>query len=56
MLWWVGSGMLAIWFILTFILHQRGMIHVLLLSGISVLVVQFAASCKTRYQKRISRK
>jgi len=56
MLWLVGSGMLIVWFLLTFVLHQRGMIHVLLISGISVLVVQFAAYRKTKYQKEVSRK
>jgi hypothetical protein len=52
MLWWAGSILLAIWFALTFILHKRGFVHILLLSGISVLVVQFVAYRKTRYQTK----
>jgi hypothetical protein len=56
MLWLVGSVMLTVWFVLTFVLHKRGMIHVLLIAGISVLVVQFAAYRKTKYQKEVSRK
>ena len=52
MLWWIGSGLLFVWFLHTFILHKRGWVHILLLSGISVLVVQFVAYRKTRYQTR----
>jgi hypothetical protein len=47
MLWWVGSGMVVVWLIL-FVVHPRGWIHLLLLSGISVLVVQIAAYRKTK--------
>jgi len=52
MLWWIASGILLVWFLLTFILHKRGWVHILLLSGISVLVVQFVAYRKTRYQTK----
>jgi hypothetical protein len=56
MLWWIGSGLLVLWFALRFVLHQRGWVHILLLSGISVLVVQFAAYRKTRFQRISSQK
>ena len=47
MLWWVGSGLLVVWLILL-VAGQRGWIHLLLLSGISVLVIQTAAYRKTK--------
>ena len=56
MLWWLGSGLVIVWFVLTFLFHTGGMVHVLLLTGISFLVVQIAAYRKTKYQKAISRK
>ena len=52
MLWWIGSGLLVLWFVLKFIFHVRGWVHIMLLSGISVLVVQIAAYRKTRYQSK----
>jgi hypothetical protein len=47
MLWWIGSGLLVAWVILL-IVHPSGWIHLLLLSGISVLVIQIAAYRKTK--------
>jgi hypothetical protein len=47
MLWWIGSGLLVLWLIL-FIVHPSGWIHLLLLSGVSVFVVQIAAYRKTK--------
>jgi hypothetical protein len=52
MLWWIGSGLIAAWFVLRFVLQKHGLVHLLLLSGIAVLVVQIAAYRKTKYQKR----
>ena len=56
MLWWIGSGLLVLWFALLVILHQRGWVHILLLSGISVLIIQFTAWRKTRFQRISSQK
>jgi hypothetical protein len=47
MLWWVGSGLLLVWLILL-IVHPSGWIHLLLLSGLSLFVIQTAAYRKTR--------
>ncbi len=47
MLWRIGSGLLVAWLIML-IVHPSGWIHLLLLSGISVLVVQIAAYRKTK--------
>ena len=56
MLWWVGSGMLVLWACLKFGLHKKGLVHLLLLTAISLLVVEFVAYRKTKYQKQISGK
>ena len=47
MLWWVGSGLIVLWLILL-IVGQRGWLHIILLSGISVLIIQLAAHRKTK--------
>lgn len=52
MLWLIGSGLLAGWLIL-WIVHPAGWIHLLLLSGISVFVVQIAAYRKTKATRDI---
>jgi hypothetical protein len=47
---WVVSGViLFIWLVLKFVLHKGGYIHILLLLGLSILVVQIIAYRKTRY-------
>lgn len=51
MLWWVGSGLLVVWLILL-VVHPRGWIHLLLLSGISVFVIEIAAYRKTKAAAR----
>lgn len=56
MLWWIGSGLLVVWFTLRFVLQQRGWVHMLLLSGISLLVIQITAYRKTRFQRISSQK
>ncbi len=50
MLWVVGGGLVLVWFLLKFLLHQSGYVHFLLVVGISLLVVQFAAERRSRYQ------
>lgn len=52
MLWCVGAGLLLVWLILL-IVHPSGWIHVLLLSGTTVLVVQIAAYRKTKAARGI---
>ena len=52
---WVLIGILfAIWFVLKFVMHKGGFVHILLLTAISIMVVQILADRKTRYQKKIS--
>jgi hypothetical protein len=47
MLWWIGLGLIVVWLIL-FVFHPSGWIHLLLLGGVTVLVVQTAAYRKTK--------
>jgi hypothetical protein len=56
MLWWIGSGLIVAWFVLRFVIHQRGWVHLLLLSGISILLVQLMAYRKTKYQRDVAGK
>ncbi|MGH9971762.1 MAG: lmo0937 family membrane protein [Pyrinomonadaceae bacterium] len=51
MLWIIGAGLIVLWFILKFILHKGGFIHIFLLTGISLLIIQVAAYRKARYQR-----
>ena len=50
-MWFVTAGMIVVWFILKFLLHKSGFVHILLLTGISMAVVQWIADGKTRYHK-----
>lgn len=52
MLWWIGSGLLLGWLVMM-IFHPAGWMHLLLLSGITVLVVQIAAHRKTKAARDI---
>jgi hypothetical protein len=51
MLWVVGGALVVVWFILKFFFHQSGYVHFMLAGGISLLVVQFAAERRTKYQR-----
>ncbi len=55
-MWLVAAMLMAIWFVLKFLLHKGGFVHILLLTAISIAVVQLMADRKTRYQKNISRR
>ncbi len=51
MLWIVGAGLIVTWFLLKVFLHKGGFIHILLLGGISLLIIEFAAYRKSRYRR-----
>jgi len=55
-MWWLGIGLLVAWLGLYLIAHQRGWVHLLLLSGISILLIQVMAYRKTRYQEKVSKR
>jgi hypothetical protein len=56
MLWIFGLALIACWFVLKVILHKGGFSHILLLAGISLLIIQFAAHRRANYQKNPSRR
>jgi hypothetical protein len=56
MLWWIATGLFVAWLVLRFIVHQKGMVHLLLLSSISLFVVQIMAYRKTKYQREMAKK
>jgi len=54
---WAASGILLfVWFILKFVLHKGGFIHILLITAISIAGVQFIAYRKTRYHTSSARR
>jgi len=54
-MWFAVAVLMAIWFVLKFFLHKGGFVHILLLTAISVAVVQLMADRKTRYQNNARR-
>jgi hypothetical protein len=56
MLWWIATGLFVLWFVLRFVVHQKGLVHLLLLSSISLFIVQLLAYRKTKYQRDMARK
>ena len=48
-MWAISGVLLLVWFVLKFILHKGGFVHILLLTALSIAVVQFIAYRKTRY-------
>jgi Flp pilus assembly protein TadB len=55
MLWLVGGICVFVWLVLKFLFHQSGYVHLILVCGISLFVVQFAAERRTRYQRYSSK-
>lgn len=53
-MWFLSAALLIVWFILKFLLHKGGYVHMLLVAAISVLVVQLVAYRKTQYHKTSS--
>jgi hypothetical protein len=48
-MWVASAAFFLVWFILKFFLHKGGYVHILLLTAISIAVVQFITNRKTRY-------
>lgn len=48
-MWVVSGAFFLLWFTLKFLLHKGGYVHILLLTAISIGVVQLIAVRKTRY-------
>ncbi|MCA1574287.1 MAG: DUF5670 family protein [Acidobacteria bacterium] len=50
-MWAISAILFILWFVLKFLLHKGGFIHILLLTAISIFVVQCIAYRKTRYHR-----
>jgi hypothetical protein len=56
MLWYTGSLLLLLWFVLKFALHKGGAIHILLFIAISCYLIQLAQDRRTKqYQRSLDR-
>jgi len=49
MLWVISASVLGIWLVLWIVFRQNGYVHIFLLLGISLLVIQIIAYRKTRF-------
>lgn len=55
MVMWVSSALvLALWLVLKVVLHKGGFVHIFLLLGISIFVIQLVAYRHTRYHATAS--
>jgi len=52
MLWISGTAALIIWFVLKFLLHKSGMVHVILFAALTLFVIQFAQDRRTKEYRR----
>jgi hypothetical protein len=52
MLWYTGSLLLLLWFVLKFVLHKGGSVHVLLFLTISFYLVQLAQDRRAKVYER----
>jgi hypothetical protein len=50
-MWIAFTILMAVWFVLKFILHKGGYVHILVIGAISVLVVQLIAERKTQHHR-----
>ena len=56
MLWIVGSILVALWFVLKFVLHKSGLVHVVLLIAITAYVIQLVQDRRTKaYERSLDR-
>lgn len=51
MMWVINAVVLTVWFVLKFVLHKGGYVHILLIVAITIFVVKVLAYRKTRYQR-----
>jgi hypothetical protein len=52
LMWVLSSLILLVWFILKFLLHKGGYVHILLILSLSMFGVQVLAYRKTQYHKK----
>jgi uncharacterized membrane protein len=54
-MWYLSGLLFLIWLVLKFVFHKSGFVHILLLTAISIFVVQLTAYRKTRYQEKAAK-
>ena len=52
MLWLSGFVTIVVWFVLKFVFHKSGMVHVILMIAVSMFLVQFVQDQRTRAYRR----
>lgn len=55
-MWIVSAALFLVWFVLKFVMHKGGFVHILLLTAISIFVVQLTAYRKTKYLQNASKR
>jgi len=56
MLWIIGSMLVAVWFVLKFLLHKSGLVHVALLVALTAFLIQFVQDRRTKaYERSLNR-
>lgn len=53
-MWVVSGGLLLLWFVLKFLLHKSGYVHIILIGAISVFCIQLLAYRNTQYHRKSS--
>jgi hypothetical protein len=51
-MWPVVAILLIVWGVLKFAMGKGGFIHILLVTALSIAIVQYLADRKTRYQRK----
>jgi len=52
-MWVVFTILMALWFVLKFILHKGGYVHMVLIAAIAIMVVELIAERNARYHKTL---
>jgi hypothetical protein len=55
-MWPAVAVLLIVWFVLKFVMGKGGFIHILLVTALSVAIVQILTDRKTRYHRKSSGK
>ena len=50
-MWVVFTMLMFVWFVLKFVLHKGGYVHMFLIAAIAIMVVQLIAERNARYHK-----
>ena len=52
-MWVAFTILMAVWFVLKFILHKGGYVHMVLIAAIAIMVVELLAVRNARYHKTL---